>query len=105
MKVTSEKITRIVTGHARTFTKLNSALGSTCKIIVDGHEISSKLYGYNSSRKSIIIEVSVDSVMLERVTLSRKYPEDDYVHQYKLDYSRLFHIKSKEPKRAPVDEG
>lgn len=108
MKIASEKITRTIVKHANTFAQFDSKLGSTISLMLrDGDTnrcLQSKLYGYNSSQTGIIVEVRIDGLLLDRVTLTRKHAQGDFEHKYKIDYAKLYHIAAKAPKKAPVDE-
>lgn len=108
MKIASEKIARTVAKHANAFAQLDSKLGSTVSIMLaDGdtnRTLQSKLYGYNSNRTGIIIEVCIDGLLLDRVTLTRPQPQGDFQHKFKVDYTKLYHIAAKEGNKAPVDE-
>jgi len=80
-------------------------LGSNVTTMLDKDcMVKSKLYGYNSSKKGVVIEVSINNVLIERISMTRKNPEDEFVPRYQYDFNKLYQIRSKTPVQPPVDE-
>lgn len=106
MKVEAAKIMRRIVKDANTFHRFNSAIGSHNLTVLDqeGNQLVTKLYGFNSSKLGMVLEITINGVMLERITVSRKNHESEYQTKYKYDFCKMYNIRSKEPVRAPVDE-
>lgn len=105
MNVSADRILKQVSKNAATIVGFGSALGSNITTILDDDcVLKTKLYGFNSTKKGLVIEVSINNVMLDRVVLSRKNEESHFQTKYKYDFVKMYGIRCKEPARPPVDE-
>lgn len=102
MNIEASKIDRGISNAAKLLLSCNASIGSVHSVVMNGHNVTSKLYGFNVSRKNCLVEVSIDGVMLDRVLLKKK--GDRFEPKYKMNYNKLYDVKSKAPVQPPVDE-
>lgn len=88
MKFENAKVVRLVERHAAEFANEGAKLGATKSIIFDGVEITTKLNGFNSSRKGIIIETTIGNVKLGCSTLKQK--PRGFTHVVNVNYNWLY---------------
>lgn len=102
MNIETSKIDRSISNAAKLLLSCNASIGSAHSVVMNGHHVTSKLYGFNSTRKNCVMELSIDGIMLDRILLKKK--GEHFETKYKMNYNKLFDIKSKTPSQPPVDE-
>lgn len=103
MNIQADKIDRTLNKAAKLFSATKASIGSVTSMDIDGTKVDSKLYGYNGSRKGCIIELTVNNVMLERITLIKK--GDTFSPTTKYGYQSLYNFKKNIVSRPSADLG
>ena len=88
MKFENSKVVRLVERHATEYANEKAEIGATKSIIFDGVEVSTRLYGFNSSRKGIIVETTIGNVKLGCSTLKQK--PRGFSHVNNVNYNWLY---------------
>lgn len=88
MKFENAKVVRLVERHATEFANEGAELGATKSIMFDGVEVSTKLFGFNSSRKGIIVETTIGNVKLGCSSLKLK--PRGFTHVVNVNYNWLY---------------
>lgn len=96
MKFENSKVVRLIERHAAEYAQEGAPVGAKKSIIFDGIEISTKLYGFNSSRKGAIIETTIGNVTLGCSSLKLK--PRGFTHLVNVNYNWLYNQKVQEVK-------
>lgn len=101
MNIQPNRIDTVLNQAAKMFSATQASIGSTTSFNIDGHDVSSKLYGFNGTRKGCIIELSVNNVMLERIILKKQ--GDMFSPATKYNYRSLYNFKKNIVSRPSLD--
>lgn len=92
MQLENSKIVRAVERHAAEL--VNGKIGESRSVLFSGLEIKSELYGFNRSRKGIVLNVSIGGVKIGRNILKLK--QRGWSHAVQTNYNWMLKQRTAE---------
>lgn len=90
----NNKVSRLVGKACKLLTDNQARVGSVINFLANDAQVTSKLWGFNSSRNGVVIEVAINGVVIDKVHYSRPRGGDLYNQQHKCNFTYLYKLKT-----------
>lgn len=87
--VTNEKIDRLVSAAALQLSQVGK-VGEKTVVKLEDAEVTTQLWGFNSSFKRLLVEVTINGIVVDKVLMKRV--GDEYVKMFNHNYNYRYHL-------------
>lgn len=90
----NNKVSRLVSKACKLLTDNSASLGSAINFLANDAQVTSTLWGYNSSRNALVIEVAINDVVIDKVHYKRPRNGDIYSQQHFCNFTYMYKLKT-----------
>lgn len=87
----NEKIHRLIGKACKILVDTKATLGSKIDYMASGSFITTKLWGFNATRKAMVVEVIINGAVIDKVEVVQS--ADTYTHRYNPKFNYLYRYK------------
>lgn len=90
----NSKISRLVTKACKMLIDTNGKVGSVINFQAHNSQVTTKLWGFNSSRTGLVVEVAIDGVVIDKVPYERPHGGDLFTQKYNCNFAYLYKLRT-----------
>ncbi|AEV89475.1 hypothetical protein OBP_038 [Pseudomonas phage OBP] len=93
-QLNDNKISRLVSKACKLLTDTEGKVGSSINFIANDANVTTTLWGFNSSRTNLVVEVAINKVVIEKLHFVRPHGGDMFSQKHKCGFAFLYKLKT-----------